>query len=321
MRIALPPRLDPAALATHDPDAIVVTLDGTTMGTGWTVRYAAPSAHDAEPVRHAIEARLADLVAQMSHWEPESALCRFNHVPAGRTIDLPADFAAVIDLSLRIAAASGGAFDPTIGHLVDRWGFGPPGPMPVPDAAAIEAARAASGWRRLRYDSTGRRLRQPGGLALDLSGVAKGYAADALADLLAEQGIRHCLTEVGGELAGRGVRPDGDPWWVDLETPPGIVLPPLRVALHQCAVATTGTYRKGDHSIDPRTGRPADNGVIAVSVVASSAALADALATALAVGYPDTMLIDRMGIAARLILRTPDGVREVVTPALAAMMA
>lgn len=309
-----------AALATHDPRAPVVVLDGRTMGTTWTVRYAAPSGVDRAAVRRAIEARLAGLVSEMSHWQADSTLCRFNALPPGGVADLPDDFARVIDLSLRVAHASAGAFDPAIGRLVDLWGFGPPGPRPAPDDAAIAEARAVSGWRRLRWDAVGRRLRQPSGLSLDLSGVAKGHAADVLADMLAGQGVGHCLIEVGGELVGRGMRPDGDPWWVDLENPPGIDLPPIRVALHQCAVATSGDYRRGAHTLDPRTGRPATNGVVAVSVVAASAALADALATAIAVDHPADGLIATMDVAARIVVRDAGGAREVLTPRLAAML-
>ncbi len=311
----LPTGPSAAALAGHDPDAPVATLSGVAMGTEWRVRCALPKDADTGVLQDAIEARLGELIAQMSHWEPASDLCRFNALPAGGWADLSPDFAAVVDLSLRVAHAGGGAFDPAIGRLVDLWGYGPPGPQDAPDAAAIDAARAASGWQRLRRDPMGRRLRQPGGLSLDLSGVAKGYAVDAVADLLAGRGVRHCLVEIGGELAGRGMRPDGDPWWVELE--PAAGLPPLRLALHEYAVATSGDYVRGGHSIDPRTGRPATNGVVAVSVVAPTAMLADALATAIAVGYPDMGTFD---VAARIVVRDGSGLREVLTPRFAAML-
>ena len=307
-------------LATLDPSASVVILTGRTMGTSWNVHCALPRGADPGEVRGAIETRLDDLVAQTSHWDATSALCRFNASPAGAIVELPDDLAAVIDLSLRIAHASAGAFDPAIGRLVDLWGFGPPGPQPAPDDAAIAAARAGSGWRRLRWDAAGRRLLQPGGLALDLSGIAKGHAVDAVADLLAERGIGHCLVEIGGEFVGRGMKPDGDPWWVELENPPGIATPPIRVALHQYEVAKSADYVCGAHSIDPATGRSASNGVTAVSVLASTAALADALATAITIAYPDDRLIASLGIAARIVVRDGDHVRETLTPSLVAMM-
>ena len=284
------------------------------MGTTWRVLYAACHAPPGE-VQAAIETRLAELVAALSHWEPDSALCRFNRT-AGEWVTLPRDLARVVDAGLHLARVSGGAFDPAVGALVDLWGFGPRGPMPVPDEAAIEEARAVSGWQRLDWDRDGQCLRQPGGLQLDLSGIAKGYAADELADRLGRMGIAHCLIEVGGELVGRGIRPDGEPWWVDLEAPPGPALPPLRIALHQMGVATSGDYVRGAHSIDPRTGRAPDNGVVGVSVVAKTAMAADALATAIAIAWPDLSALEPLRPAARIVTRAG----EVLTLPLQAMI-
>jgi thiamine biosynthesis lipoprotein ApbE len=320
VRVVLPPRIDPAAVANGDP-AAVVTLGGETMGTMWRVLYATRDVPGAQGVGVAVQARLDDLVAQMSHWATDSELVRFNRSAPGSWSALPPDFAAVIDTALRVAALSDGAFDPAIGHLVDLWGHGPKGPQPVPDAAAIEQARSVSGWRHLRWNAEGATLWQPGGIALDLSGIAKGYAADAVADTLAGLGFRHCLVEVGGELVGRGTRPDGDPWWVDLETPPGVDLPPMRVALHQMAVAGSGTYRKGEHGLDPRAGYAPTNGVIAVHVVAETAMLADALATAVAVLFPDLSALAPMQVAARVVVRRGDGVEEILTKPLRTMLA
>lgn len=298
----------------------MTTLIGLTMGTNWSVRCAIPPDRNPAPLQTAIEARLDALVAQFSHWDASSALCRFNTAAPGATVALPHDLAAVIRLSLRVAHAGGGAFDPAIGRLVDLWGFGPPGPRPAPNAARVHEALAVSGWKQLKWDDARARLRQPGGLALDLSGVAKGYAVDAIADLLALHGVDNCLVEIGGELVGRGLKPDGDPWWVDLEPPPSLDAPSLRLALHRCAVATSGDYRRGEHTIDPRNGYPVTNGVTSVSVIAESAALADALATTITVAYPDDSLINTLGVAARIVVRSRGVVRELLTPALLKML-
>ena len=315
MRIVLPPRIDPHAVAHGDP-VTVVTLGGETMGTLWRVLYATRDVPGVQRVGEAVQARLDDLVAQMSHWATDSVLARFNRSAPDSWNVLPSDFAAVVDTGLRVAALSDGAFDPAIGHLVDLWGHGPKGPQPTPDAAAIAQARAAGGWHRLRWDAGAARLWQLGGVALDLSGIAKGYAADAVADMLAGLGFPHCLVEVGGELVGRGTRPDGDPWWVDLETPPGVDVAPMRVALHQMAVAGSGLYRKGEHGLDPRTGYPPKNGVIAVHVIAQCGMLADALATAVIVLFPDLSALAPMKVAARILVRRGDTVEEVLTEPL-----
>lgn len=348
MRIALPPTLAPDAFAGHDPAAVVIALDGETMGTTWQVRYAARDASRAAAVRTAIVSRLAGLVAEMSHWSASSLLSRFNRAAAGTWVRLPRDFDHVIARGMAIAQQTGGAFDPTIGALVNLWGFGPPATSdryPHPSAlrthslsrwqremtpnvgkgardGPIEATRSVSGHYRLACHRRDRLLRQPGGLSLDLSGIAKGHAVDAIVDLLAAQGIAHCLVEIGGELVGRGLRPDGDPWWVDLEAPPGVMLPPLRIALHGLAVATSGDYRRGAHTIDPRTGYPIDHGVVSCSVIHARALDADAWATALTVlGVTDGVaLATRAEIAARWVV-VDDGVAtEHLSPALLAML-
>lgn len=315
MRIALPPAISAAALAGRDPAAPVADLAGETMGTTWRVLFARPRGVDPAAVRRAIELRLAGLVGEMSHWEAASLLSRFNRLAAGSWMTLPPDFAHVVAAALQVAAESDGAFDPTLGRPVNLAGFGPAFADPAPARAMAEA-----GWRRLDYDRAARRLRQPGGLWLDLSGIAKGYAVDAVADLLGTHGIAHCLVEIGGELVGRGVRPDGDPWWVDLEDPPGATLAPLRIALHGIAVATTGNYRRGAHTLDPATGTSTDNAVIAVSVIHADAMHADAWATVLAVlgAEAGVALATRHGIAARIVEWPP---REHLTPALEAMLA
>ncbi|UAK26575.1 FAD:protein FMN transferase [Sphingomonas nostoxanthinifaciens] len=293
------------------------------MGTMWHVRFARPPHANLTAIGAAIVARLGNIVAEMSQWEAASYLSRFNRAPAGSWFALPPDFAHVVAAGLRIAAATDGAFDPAIGRLTDLWGFGPVSRSTPPDEATLRAARAASGWRRLEFDPGARRLRQPGGLALDLSGIAKGHAVDAIADLLAAKGLGHCLVEIGGELAGRGVRPDGQPWWVDVEQPPGSTLPPLRIALHGLAVATSGDYRRGAHTLDPRTGRSTANGVVSVTVIHASAMDADAWATAVTVlgGDAGIAAAEVAGIAACVVVMIDGEARELLSPAFAAMLA
>ncbi|BCA64316.1 hypothetical protein HMP09_3550 [Sphingomonas sp. HMP9] len=322
MRIALPPTIDAAAFAARDPSAVLLDLHGETMGTSWSLRFAAPAGTDPTPVRAAIVARLAGLVAEMSHWAPDSLLSRFNRSPRGTWTTLPPDFAWVMARGLAIAEATNGAFDPAIGTLVNAWGFGPFTVSAPPNAGAGGTARASSGCSRLTLSTTGGHLHQPGGVALDLSGIAKGHAVDVIADLLHDAGIRNALVEIGGELVGRGIGPDGDPWWVHLESPPGLTLPPLRVALHGLAVATSGDYRRGAHTLDPRTGCPIDTGVVSVSVIHATALDADAWATALTVLGPDEglSLAENRRIAARIVTLIDGDVREYLTPALTAML-
>lgn len=320
MRLAVPAEIDPAALRDWRPDAPLVTLGGETMGTTWHVRLAAPHGFVPDALEQAIAARLEAILAEMSHWRADSVLGGFNRAAGGTWTTLPRDFAHVMDAALQVFERSKGAFDPAIGALVDAWGFGPEPAAALPDDREVDRLRARSGAVHLAFDRGAVRLRQPGGLRLDFSGIAKGFAVDALGEVLRAHRCDHALVEIGGELLGIGLRPDGDPWWVDLETPASTI-PPVRVALHQLAVATSGDYVRGRHTIDPRSGRPVAH-ALAVSVIHQSAMLADAWATALSVLQASDMhaLAVREKLAVRAITRTEAGPCEWTSPALDAML-
>jgi thiamine biosynthesis lipoprotein len=290
------------------------------MGTSWSVRAVDPPAE----LRAEIEGVLARVVAEMSHWEPGSNLSRFNQAEPGCWQPLPPGFAQVLAVGLAIADASGSAFDPAMGALADLWGFGPAGPQPFPADAAVAEALACSGHRHIEQD--GARARRSAPVALDFSGIAKGYAVDAVADRLRGLGLADFLVEIGGELRGEGIKPDGQPWWVDCEAVPGVAAAPLRVALHGLSIATSGDYRRGfhadgrryGHTIDPRTGRPLENHAASVSVLHASCMHADAWATALGVLGPAGMaLAECEGLAVRMLVR---GGGEYLSPMLKAMI-
>ena len=328
-RVLVPP-LPPASPQVW-PVGRVRALDGLTMGTTWSVRLVLPDPFDEAAWRARIEARLARVVDAASTWEPGSAISRFNAGPAGSLHRLPEDLHGILEAGLRIAAVTGGAFDPTIGPAVDLWGFGPGGvPGRVPDADAVARVRSRIDFRRLRLDPDGT-ASQPGCLSLDLSGIAKGFGVDAVAEELAAARIGHGLVEIGGEFRGWGCKPDGLPWWVALEPPPGTEAgPDTVVALHGLALATSGDYRRffeadgrvHAHTLDPRTARPIRNGVASVSVVARTAAEADGWATALTVLGPaeGSSIADRHGIAASWLVRNPTGgFRETTSAAFRAL--
>ncbi len=297
------------------------------MGTVWSARIVDAPAD----ARATIEAVCDNVIAQMSHWQAGSQISRFNHAAPGGWHRIGPDFAEVMRAALDIATRSGGAFDPAMGALADLWGFGPPGPRTdVPADDEIAAAHRHGGVAAIDFDPLLLRLRRDRPVRLDLSGIAKGYAVDALGAALRQRGCTDFLVEIGGELSGSGVQPDGQPWWTDVEPPPGTAQVPLRVALHGLAIATSGDYRRGfevagtrhAHTIDPRTGRPVANGVVSVTVIDASCMIADGWASALTVlGTDDGMaLAVREGLAALMLVREGAGLRELVSPALAAML-
>jgi thiamine biosynthesis lipoprotein len=341
-RILLPHQIaDLAPLA----GSAVHRFGGLSMGTSWSVQVAARAVPSG--LQALLQRQLDSVVAEMSHWEPDSDLGRYNRAAPGSWQQLPPAFFDVLSFAMEVARASGGAYDPCAGAIVNAWGFGPGGGHDQPGFAAPTAARVAE----LRAQRTGQqvlleaghvqaqalrgmqdggpravggRAYQPGGVQLDLSAVAKGYGVDRLAHCLMAQGLPHFLVEVGGELRGAGMKPDGQPWWVVLEPPPAEASDAaagapgeIALALHGLSVATSGDYRRYflrggtryAHTIDPRSAAPIDNGLASVTVVHPHCMAADAWSTALTVlGVERGMaLAERHGLAARFVLRGAAG--------------
>lgn len=322
---ALPTLAAPQRLRRADPDTLH-SLNGTSMGTHWRVRVGNPQFLPLQTLRSAIEDVLASVVRHMSHWAADSTLAQFNRAPADTWHALPADLSTVLHAGLHWAQASGGAFDPTLGALVAAWGFGPHAPLDPADwrpasPHAIAQAQACSGWQRLHYHPE-RGWRQHGGLQLDLSGIAKGYAVDAVLLRLHALGLRNALVEIGGELRGSGQRPDGQPWRVAIAPVPAAVgptpdAPPQAIALRDCAIATSGSLyhrhqwqgRSYSHTLDPRTGAPIAHALASVTVLHAECLHADALATLLTVLGPEAgwEFAEQHGIAA--LLSSPTATR------------
>ena len=309
---------------------------GATMGTSWSARLMLPAGVRSK-LGERMQAELDGIVAEMSHWLPDSALGRYNRAPAGSWIAIPPRFAEVLDYALGVADASGGAYDPFAGALVNLWGFGPERRYdqagfyaPAPDAVqAVLAQRAAL---HPTFDRANARLLQPGGALLDLASVAKGYAVDRLAFCLEQHGVRHYVVEIGGELRGAGTKPDGQPWWVTLEGVPGQDNVAAVAALHGLAVATSGDYRRyfahggrrASHTIDPRSGYPIANDVASATVIAPTCMAADALSTTITVlgAQAGLAFAEDRGLAARLLLRRGQepGLEDITTSAWRAML-
>ena len=282
----------PAMRSSTSPDGRVHSLSGSTMGTTWSLRLSNPDFLPLAPVQALVQSTLEGITAQMSHWAPDSDITRWSQLPAGHTATLPPELGHVLDAAAHWHHASCGAYDPSMGALVNLWGFGPrPAPHAphsglIPSNSAIAHAQQHCGWQRLHWDSAQRQLTQPGGVQLDLSGIAKGYAVDAVADALQRAGWAHGLLEIGGELKAWGQRPNGTPWHVALGTHNHNTLP-----LAHGALATSGDHwhafehqgQRYAHTLDPRTGWPVANAMASVTVWHAQCMHADALATVLTV--------------------------------------
>ena len=293
-------------------NADIAALGGHTMGTSWSVKLVAARSRDLHPLHAGIQAELDRVVAQMSTWESDSDISRYNRATANSWHALPDDFWNVLSTAHDIAERSAGAFDPSIGPLVALWGFGAgAGARTVPDPARLAEVAARCGWHKLQLDPQTRSALQPGGLQLDLSAIAKGYGVDLVSAWLRRIGISAALVEVGGELHGYGLKPDGQPWRV--------------LALDDLAVATSGDRwhqfeRDGisySHTLDPRSHAPVSRAAAAVTVIARDAMHADAWATALTVMGAEEGLAfaNDHDLAARFITRGSNGLVETMTPA------
>lgn len=305
-------------------------LSGPTMGTTWSVKYTGTPDENIDSLKADIEAALEQVNAEMSTYRADSVLSRFNQAAAGTLVDLPADTQKVLKAAFSLSEMTGGAYDVTVGPLVNLWGFGPESDrFEPPQADEIEAARRRVGWQSLLLD--GPRLLQPGEVYVDLSSIAKGFAVDKVAELMDKHGLKSWLVEVGGELRARGTKPYGQPWRIAVERPiPGVREVEQVVALKDMAVATSGDYRNFfesdgklySHTIDPRTGYPVQHALASVSVLHKSAMMADGLATAMTVlGPKEGMAFAKANeLAVFFIVRTDEGVKELSTPAFDAIV-
>jgi thiamine biosynthesis lipoprotein len=304
---------------------------GRSMGTTWSVTAFGDAAAAArrDEIGAGLAAQLALVVRQMSHFDPCSALSRFNYAPAASWVDLPEGLFQLLHASVELASATGGLFDPTLGEAVSLWGFGADPVGDLPDPASVLAALGRCGWRKLRLDPARRAAWQPGGLQLNLGAIAKGFAVDLAIDWLRRCGLAAALVEIGGELSGFGVKPDATPWWIAVENPPhsGRGFPQVLIALVNCAVASSGVWVQRrwqgalacTHLINPATGFPSEGPVIGATVLHRSAMAADAWATALCVApLPGARHLARChGIAARILYRDREGrLRQWLSPAM-----
>lgn len=319
--------LVPAPLSTE-----VVSFAGPTMGTRYAISLAPASPSPAWPpdvaaVQRKVDERLAEINRLMSTYDPNSELSRFNRYESDDWFDVSPETAQVVAAGLEIAERSAGAFDPTVGPIVNLWGFGPgKGRIEPPTDEAIAAALETVGYRKVSVRLVPPALKKSApGVYLDLSGIAKGYGSDSVSELLAEIGFANSMVEIGGEVRARGHKPDGSAWRIGIEEPDdrrrGIH---AAVPVEDAGLASSGDYRnyfefdgvRYSHTIDPTTGRPVRHQAAAVSIIAPTAMEADGLATAVLVmgeekGYH---WCRAQGVAALILAREGERIVERSTP-------
>lgn len=299
-------------------------IEGPTMGTVYTIKVVHDGDRPAE-ARERLEEGIREAVDAvddtMSTYRPNSEVEVFNRhgsEPFAASLDL----ITVIAEAQRVSRLSGGAFDITVGPLVDRWGFGPSGPTDRPTENEIAELVASTGYQHLQVDVDRRLLRKARpDCRIDLSAIAKGFAVDRVAQVLDREGYRNYMVEIGGEVRARGRNRSREFWKIGIEQPDaGGRSIHVAIPLADVSLATSGDYRnfvirdgvRISHTIDPRTGRPISHHLASVSVINASCMTADALATALDVLGPDEglALAESHDIPALFLVRVGEGVFE-----------
>ena len=269
-----------------------------------------------------ISQELVDFNQSLSTYIPDSEISRLNKT--GSLAYESRFFYPVLKASKKVFEQTGGAFDPSIGPLVQAWGFGPDKSIPNLDAAKVDSLKGVIGFGQVSFDEENVSL--PLNFQLDFSAIAKGYAVDVVAELLEEKGIENYMVEIGGEVRCRGKNDLDKPWALGIEDPTVQSNEQKLMAivrLKDLSLATSGNYRNyyekdGQifaHIIDPRTGYSAKHNLLSASVFAPDCMTADAYATAfmvLGLEYSKEIL-KAQKLDAILIYRSENGIESFVS--------
>ena len=277
----------------------LIVVSGLTMGTVYNIKIVTvDDTLNRELINREIEKVFNETNRSMSTYDEDSELSSINRSKDSENIPLSQGLYSVLDLALEICKFTNGAFDVTIGPLVNLWGFGPVKKSEViPDQNEIRRLLDRTGCEKLElgHDRGYIRKLHPD-IYIDLSGIAKGYGVDKIAEYLESLQIQNYLVEVGGEIRARGINEKGRKWRIGIEKPVTLERRIQKIVqLDDTGMATSGDYRnyfevegvRYSHTIDPSTGSPVAHNLVSVTVLDPSAARADALATALLVMGPD----------------------------------
>ncbi len=302
------------------PQHRATLLGGNTMGTSWAVKITdLPQNVDLTALNSELETELETINASMSTYLEDSEISRINKLAANNPFRTSDRLYAVLSEAERVSLMSGGAFDISVGPLVNLWGFGPSQSDSVPHEESIKETLKFIGTDKFVISPDDRSIvKNDDRVYLDLSAIAKGYGVDRLGEILEQQHIENYMVEIGGELKLRGINERGTPWVIAVEKPNPNERSPLKlVQPGQAAIATSGDYRnyferdgvRYSHTIDPSTGYPITHKLASVSVIHEQCTTADALATALMVLGPEAgiELAERENIAAFFIIKSDNG--------------
>jgi FAD:protein FMN transferase len=303
----------------NEPSFKIIRLMGETQGTYYSVSYVLP---DSINYQLQIDSLLHRFDSSVSTYKPNSIISRLN----GNDTSLVADetYLRIFRRAIEVSEATSGAFDITVGPLVNAWGFGFEGRMKV-DQHIVDSLLPLIGFKKVRLEK-GKLFKEDPRIRIDFNAIAQGYAVDVVSGFLESKGINAYLIDIGGEVFAKGRKPGGEQWNVGIEKPAANMDDEREVedivGLENMALSTSGNYRKFyeengvrySHTIDPSTGYPVKHSLLSVSVLATDCMTADAYATAFMVMGLDKAkqyLSSHKGLDAYFISSGTDGKMDV----------
>ena len=302
-------------------------LNGATMGTSYNIKIVEPTTtpFDQSAIHQEIDQLLKDINQMMSTYIEDSEISQFNQAPVYEWLQVSPEMVDVFNTAINISEKSMGAFDITVGPLVNLWGFGPEhNSSELPLDADIQARLALTGWQHINVQDSPPALQKTiPGLYCDLSAIAKGWGVDQVAEFLESQKFHNYLVEIGGEIRAKGMNLKRGPWRIGVSSPDQFTGIQKVIEVRDVGIATSGDYRnyfekdgvRYSHTIDPRTGRPISHNVASVTVIHPSCMMADAYATAINVlGLEQGLaLAEKENLSLFIIAKSENGFIEKMT--------
>lgn len=262
----------------------VFKISGAAQGTYYAITYCSDNKENLQP---AIDSLLNRFDSSVSSYVPSSILSRLNNNDS--TVVADTIFETIFKKAMEVSVSSDGAFDITVGPLVNAWGFGFSKKVKV-DQALLDSMLQFVGYQKVQLIN-GKLVKTDPRIRIDFDAIAQGYTSDWLSQYFEQKGINNYLIDVGGEVLGHGTKPDGQLWSVAIEMPAKNSQDERKIhailSLKDQAISTSGNYRRyyeenGErysHTIDPSNGYPVRHNLLSVSVLAGDCITADAYAT------------------------------------------
>jgi len=296
-------------------------ISGRTMGTAYHIKYNVGMFFDHQNLKNEIEKALQAVNHSMSTFDPKSEISLFNQMKdTQKSMSISDDFFQVMKHAQQLHIMTNGAWDGTVKPIVNLWGFGHTNHQQhKPDDAQIKQCMKQVGFQNIIITDHHLQKKIPD-IELNLASIAKGFGVDQISMVLENHNIENYLVEIGGEVFGKGTKINGKPWRVGINRPhidADTHDVYVAISLQDKAIATSGDYRnyfidgnkRYSHVIDPKTGRPVNNGIVSVSVISKQCTFADGLATALMVMGPDAgiKLVNEISDTECLMIQEKEG--------------